>query len=433
MSGVDSLVMPAPGPEVGPESGAGPNRSPLAPQRRVLLTALAVVILLCIAIASVAPARHVLLFLTGTALGAVLYRSVFGFTSAFRVLLADRRSAGFRAQMVMLGAACLLFFPALASGTLWGQPVVGFVSPVGVSVACGAFLFGIGMQLGGGCASGTLYALGGGSTRMLVTLLFFIVGSVVGVTHLAWWEQLPSIGPVSLISGLGWPWALGLNLAVFAAAYALVARLERARHGTVASIHRRPALNAASETVHGEVRTGRLAWLREPWSLLAGALALAALNFFTLSLAGRPWGITSAYGLWGGMLLKSAGLPVTGWSGYSSPEMQAALRQGALADITSVMDFGIILGALLAAGAAGRFKPIWRISRGHFAASVVGGLLLGYGARLAYGCNIGAFFSGIASGSLHGWLWIVFALFGTWTGLQLRPAFGLSDAPPSKR
>jgi uncharacterized membrane protein YedE/YeeE len=162
-------------------------------------------------------------------------------------------------------------------------------------------------------------------------------------------------------------------------------------------------------------------------------LALALLNFVTLALAGRPWGITSAYGLWGGMMLQSAGMPVTGWSGYSSPEMQAALRQGALADITSVMDFGIILGALLAAGAAGKFKPVWRISGGHFAASVMGGLLLGYGARLAYGCNIGAFFSGIASGSLHGWLWIVFALFGTWAGLQLRPVFGLSDAPPLKR
>ena len=133
------------------------------------------------------------------------------------------------------------------------------------------------------------------------------------------------------------------------------------------------------------------------------------------------------------MLLQAAGFPVNSWSGYSSPEMQAALQKGALADITSVMDFGIILGALHSAGAAGKFKPVWRISRSHLAASVVGGLLLGYGARLAYGCTIGAFFSGIASGSLHGWLWIVFALFGTWAGLQLRPVFGLSDAPPSKR
>lgn len=418
---------------VKPSSGGspGPIRSPLQPQRSILLTALALATLLCIAIASVAPIEHVLLFFTGAALGVVLYQSVFGFTSSFRLLLADRRSAGFRAQMLMLGVACVLFFPVLAGGSLWGQAVAGFVSPVGVSVMFGAFIFGIGMQLGGGCASGTLYALGGGSTRMLITLLFFIVGSVVGVTHLAWWEQLPALRPTSLITVLGWPSALTLNLAVFAAAYGVVWRLEWVRHGNVVSIASAPSSNAGAGAAPGVERAVALRWLRDPWPLLAGALALALLNFITLALAGRPWGITSAYGLWGGMLLQSAGVPVTGWSGFSSPNMQAALHQGALADITSVMDFGIILGALLAAGAAGKFKPVWRISGSHFAASVLGGLLLGYGARLAYGCNIGAFFSGIASGSLHGWLWIVFALFGTWAGLRIRPLFGLSDAPPS--
>jgi uncharacterized membrane protein YedE/YeeE len=52
----------------------------------------------------------------------------------------------------------------------------------------GAFLFGLGMQLGGGCASGTLYTAGGGNTRMLVTLVFFIAGSALGAWHLPWWS-----------------------------------------------------------------------------------------------------------------------------------------------------------------------------------------------------------------------------------------------------
>jgi ABC-type dipeptide/oligopeptide/nickel transport system permease component len=60
-----------------------------------------------------------------------------------------------------------------------------------------------------------------------------------------------------------------------------------------------------------------------------------------------------------------------------------------------------------------------------FAIAVVGGLLLGYGARLAYGCNIGAYFSGIVSGSLHGWLWLVAAFAGNVFGTRLRPLFGL--------
>jgi hypothetical protein len=53
-------------------------------------------------------------------------------------------------------------------------------------------------------------------------------------------------------------------------------------------------------------------------------------------------------------------------------------------------------------------------------------LLLGYGARIAFGCNIGAYFSGIGSTSLHGWLWFAAAFAGSILGTRLRPKFGLS-------
>lgn len=88
--------------------------------------------------------------------------------------------------------------------------------------------------------------------------------------------------------------------------------------------------------------------------------------------------------------------------------------------------FGIVLGALIAAGLAGKFAPSSRIPVRSLFAAVIGGLLLGYGARLAYGCNIGAYFSGIASGSLHGWLWLVAAFIGSVVGTRLRPLFGLT-------
>ncbi len=89
------------------------------------------------------------------------------------------------------------------------------------------------------------------------------------------------------------------------------------------------------------------------------------------------------------------------------------------------MDIGIVLGAMTAAALAGRYAPVWKVQARSLVAAVVGGLLLGYGARLAYGCNIGAYFSGIVSGSLHGWLWLVAAFFGNVVGTRLRPAFGL--------
>ena len=63
--------------------------------------------------------------------------------------------------------------------------------------------------------------------------------------------------------------------------------------------------------------------------------------------------------------------------------------------------------------------------------AVIGGILMGYGARIAGGCNIGAYFSGIASMSLHGWLWGITAIIGTFAGLALRPLFGLTNPRPT--
>ena len=70
-------------------------------------------------------------------------------------------------------------------------------------------------------------------------------------------------------------------------------------------------------------------------------------------------------------------------------------------------------------------KAHWPNKRQMLAAAL-GGLLMGVGARLAFGCNIGAFLAGIASGSVHGWVWFVMAMAGSWVALRLRPHFGFS-------
>src|SRR6195952_2273942 len=136
------------------------------------LVAFIVLVIGALFLQSAVGSKQVLLLIVGAALGLTLYHAAFGFTSAWRVFIADGRGAGLRAQMLMLAVGVALFFPALSAGTLFGTPVTGLVSPAGTSVIVGAFIFGIGMQLGGGCASGTLYTVGGGSTRMIVTLIF---------------------------------------------------------------------------------------------------------------------------------------------------------------------------------------------------------------------------------------------------------------------
>src|SRR4051794_8888118 len=77
------------------------------------------------ALATLISWRQGALYLLGGALGLTLYHALFGFTSAWRVFIADRRGAGLRAQMVMLAVAVVLFFPPLSQGVLSGQPVHG--------------------------------------------------------------------------------------------------------------------------------------------------------------------------------------------------------------------------------------------------------------------------------------------------------------------
>ncbi|RKZ35868.1 MAG: YeeE/YedE family protein [Gammaproteobacteria bacterium] len=349
-------------------------------------------------------ARMAVLFGIGVLLGATLYLAAFGFAGAYRAFINHRRAEGINAQLLLLALATLVFAPLLSQGELFGQRFGGALAPVGVSVAVGAFLFGIGMQLGDGCASGTLFTLGGGSRRMLLTLVGFMAGSVLATYHMPFWWKTPSLEPVSLGQSLGWPVAVVVQLAVLGAIYLLVRRLE-----------------AKSPAEQGVGPAPRI------WPLWLGAVGLVLLNIATLLAAGHPWSIAWGYTLWGAKLAHGLGLDIASTVFWGSGYPRQALGAGLLTDVTSLMNFGIIIGAAAVAGFAGRFLPPLRINVRQAMAAVVGGVLMGYGARLAFGCNIGAFFSGVASFSLHGWLWILAAFPGTWLGVRLRPLFAMDS------
>jgi len=357
--------------------------------------------------------RQALLFVIGLGLGLTLFQAAFGFAGGWRAFVRDARSAPVRAQLLLLALSCVLFFPVLA-GLFPGIRASGAVAPAGVTVLVGAFLFGIGMQLGGGCGSGTLFTVGGGHVRMLITLAFFIVGATVGSVHLPWWLSLPSLGKVSLLNELGWLPALGLQLAVFAVLYRLAAGRERSRRGRLEPISGDPDPRPWMERL-----------LTGPWPLLWGAVGLALLGLATLLVAHHPWSITFAFGLWGTKLWQALGGDISQWSYWASGYPARALERSVLADVTSVMDFGVILGAVLGAGLQHRFAPPAELRGRDLLTAVVGGLLLGYGARLAFGCNIGGLLAGIASGSLHGWLWLLAGFAGTLLGVRLRALLGV--------
>jgi len=355
--------------------------------------------------------RPVALWFTGLVLGVALYHASFGFASGYRRMLVARDMRGVQAQLLLLALTTTLFAPLLASGSALGHEVSGAWAPVSVSVAAGAFLFGIGMQIAGGCGSGTLYTAGGGSLRMVLVLLAACAGSFWASLHMLWWQALLAHEAIVLADELGWRNALALQLVVMALLALLLRRLGR------------PVAEAAAPAAAswpGIVLSG-------PWPVLAAAVVLALGNLFTLLAAGHPWSITWGFTLWGAKAAQWLGWQASS-SGFWQGDFQSgALAAGVLDDTTSLMDLAIMLGALCAASLAGRFAPQRHFPWRSLLAALLGGLLLGYGARIAYGCNIGALVSGVASGSLHGWLWIAAALPGSWVGIRLRRRFGLAD------
>lgn len=351
------------------------------------------------------------LFPVGIGMGLALYHAAFGFTPAYRNAIVSRDISGITAQLIMLGVAMILFAPVLAQGEIFGHGVSGAVAPVSVSMALGALLFGLGMQMAGGCGSGTLFTVGGGNVRMFVVLVFFCIGGFWGSLDLHLWQQLPSLGAVSLGDELGWSWALLIQLALLAAIYVVLKMLGGRR----------------TTPLWPEGGFSAKLMLRGPWPLLFSALLLAFFNWLTLIIAGHPWSVTWAFALWAAKAMTVAGWdPMTSgfWTGGFQEQ---ALNRSVFMDVTSVMNFGIMLGALAAASLSGKVAPGIRIPPRSLIAAVVGGLMLGYGARLGYGCNIGAFFSGTASTSLHGWVWILCAVMGNILGVRLRPYFHLSN------
>jgi uncharacterized protein len=356
--------------------------------------------------------RQSVLFLIGSLFGISLYHASFGFASAYRKLFVYGEVKAVLSQVLMLIISTLLFAPILITGSVFGQDVIGAVSPVAMHGAIGAFLFGIGMQLGSGCACGTLYTIGGGSSMMLLTLLTFGMGSFGASLTGNLWAGLPQTEPLSFIKLWGWGGVAVQLLMLLLIAYALWLWDRRANLGS--QLQPNPQLTLRS-------------LLYGPWSLGFGAVALAMLNWLTLLIAGRPWGVTWGFTLWTAKMAQALGWNPATSEFWSQGVGAQALSRSVFADVISVMNFGIVLGAALAAALAGQLALKPPASRLAVAAALIGGLLMGYGARLAFGCNVGAYFSGIASTSLHGWLWIVFALAGTGLGIRMRSIFHLSN------
>ena len=155
---------------------------------------------------------------------------------------------------------------------------------------------------------------------------------------------------------------------------------------------------------------------KNPWTYVTGAILLSIFQIVTLATTGEPWGVSGTLAYWGAWLYRLVGGNVDKWNYFSSKGAQATLSGGIFNHPDSIRNLGMIFGALLSTLLASQFKFKKIKSWKQVAAAILGGLLMGYGARIAFGCNIGALYSGISSLSVSGWVFAIFLFLGAIVG-----------------
>ncbi|PAF53913.1 hypothetical protein BKH42_04050 [Helicobacter sp. 13S00482-2] len=165
------------------------------------------------------------------------------------------------------------------------------------------------------------------------------------------------------------------------------------------------------------------------WNPLPAIIALGILSTYYFGLSGSLWAVTGEFTRWGGHLLQLLGVDISRFGYYKIQNMNGT----PLTRNDGIMVIGMFLGCLIASLWANNFKLRFPQSSIRVAQALIGGIISGFGARLAMGCNLANFFTGIPYFSVHTWVFTICMIVGIYLGSKVvkLPCF-LPKAQPFK-
>lgn len=175
-------------------------------------------------------------WLFGGCFGFVLQKSRFCFTAAMRDPCITGSTSITKAVLIAFALTTIGFTAIKYGAFAAGLPIPGqsYVMPVSVATGVGGVLFGIGMVIAGGCASGTLMRVGEGFSMQMLALVFFVVGSLWGAKDMGWWTEhfIAGAPRVFLPDVFGWLGAVVIQLMIIGCLYVAADLWERKKMGT---------------------------------------------------------------------------------------------------------------------------------------------------------------------------------------------------------
>jgi hypothetical protein len=261
-----------------------------------------------------------------------------------------------------------------------------------VAAIVGGLVFGIGMVLAAGCASGTTYRVGEGMMGSLVAAIGLTLGAVMstwGVLANArlYLQGLANLGQLTLFG------AFDANITPIYMIIVGIIGLALMFYfwGWPAIKRKREANESLIKTENFAESTFKKGY---PWWVTGILIGLILTAGFVAS--NGVVGITGGWRQIDQWLV--AGSPVL-WAGY--------------------IIFGIIIGSFASAMIAKEFK--FRVPKEGLTLfkQFIGGLLMGFGAITAMGCNITNILGGVPQLSIHSIFTGAFIMFGSWIAAYL--------------
>ncbi|TLD96307.1 YeeE/YedE family protein [Helicobacter jaachi] len=151
------------------------------------------------------------------------------------------------------------------------------------------------------------------------------------------------------------------------------------------------------------------------WDTGKGMIALGIISAAYFGLFGGVWAVTGEMTRWGGEFLELFGMDLSSYSYYKKQNLNGT----PLTRTDGLMLIGMFIGALVAALWANKVKFRLPASNVRIFQAIVGGILSGFGARLAFGCNLANFFTGLPYFSLHTWVFTIFMILGIYIGVKV--------------
>jgi uncharacterized membrane protein YedE/YeeE len=358
------------------------------------------------------PGNAPISLMIGISLGLLLERGRFCFFCIYREGIEDKNTTPFLSILVAIASGSIgyaiifgQFLPDTSSDSL---PPAAHIGPVSWPLVVAALAFGIGMSLSGACISGHLYRIGQGYLRAIPALIGVLIGFVIA--FLTWnWLYLRAIADAPTI----WlPHTFGYAGSILITFVALIAiaifAIKKGKNSE--PIRSQPLQVLTFKNIYKKV-------VSERWSsITTGALVGIVGTFAYLRV--EPLGVTRQLSTTARTFMEDRNigpdsiLGLDRMAGCIAVVSETITNNGWLA-------IGIVGASFTAALAGGRFK-LSKLTFKNSIASLLGGILLGWGSMTALGCTIGVLLSGTQAFALSGWVFFLFSFLGVWLGIKAK-------------